>query len=116
MATNVTIYHNPHCSKSRDALVLLEHRGFTPKVVLYLVTPPSVKTLANLLQQLGFNDARQLIRNTEQLYKDLNLADTGISQHQLLKTMSENPILIERPIVIYRGKARIGRPTEQLNN
>ncbi|CNK25005.1 putative arsenate reductase [Yersinia frederiksenii] len=110
----VTIYHNPRCTKSRETLALLEQHGIKPQVVLYLDTPPSVTTLKELLQQLGFSDARQLMRTKEDLYKELNLADKALTQDQLLQAMSENPKLIERPIVVYQGKARIGRPPEQV--
>ncbi|OWF76209.1 arsenate reductase (glutaredoxin) [Yersinia frederiksenii] len=110
----VTIYHNPRCTKSRETLALLEQHGIKPQVVLYLDTPPSVTALKELLQQLGFSDARQLMRTKEDLYKTLNLADKALTQDQLLQAMSENPKLIERPIVVYQGKARIGRPPEQV--
>ncbi|ANI31269.1 arsenate reductase [Yersinia entomophaga] len=111
---NVTIYHNPRCSKSRETLTLLEQRGITPQVVLYLDTPPSAATLSELLQQLGFSDARLLMRTKDELYKTLNLADSSLSQTQLLQALANNPKLIERPIVIHQGKARLGRPPEQV--
>lgn len=111
---DVTIYHNPRCSKSRETLALVEQQGIQPQVVLYLNTPPSVATLKELLQQLGFSDARQLMRTKEERYKELNLADNTLTQQQLLQAMSDNPKLIERPIVVYHGKARIGRPPEQV--
>ncbi|EEQ09264.1 Arsenate reductase [Yersinia mollaretii ATCC 43969] len=110
----VTIYHNPRCSKSRETLALVEQQGIQPQVVLYLNTPPSVETLKKLLQQLGFSDARQLMRTKEDLYQDLNLADNALTQDQLLQAMHDNPKLIERPVVVYQGKARIGRPPEQV--
>lgn len=69
--------------------------------------------LKELLQQLGFSDARQLMR-TKNLYKTLNLDDRGLTQDQLLQAMADNPKLIERPIVVTQGKARIGRPPEQV--
>ncbi|WP_145562841.1 arsenate reductase (glutaredoxin) [Yersinia aldovae] len=111
---DVTIYHNPRCSKSRETLALVEQQGIHPQVVLYLDSPPCVETLKQLLQQLGFNDARQLMRTKEELYKELNLGDKTLTQDKLLQAMSDNPKLIERPIVVYHGKARIGRPPEQV--
>ncbi|WP_145525472.1 arsenate reductase (glutaredoxin) [Yersinia vastinensis] len=111
---DVTIYHNPRCSKSRETLALLEQHDIKPQVVLYLDTPPSVATLKELLQQLDFSDARQLMRTKEELYKTQNLADKALTQEQLLQAMSDNPKLIERPIVVYQGQARIGRPPEQV--
>ncbi|MCO7510741.1 arsenate reductase (glutaredoxin) [Serratia fonticola] len=111
---NVTIYHNPRCSKSRETLALLEQHGVEPQVVLYLDTPPSVAELKKLLQELGFTSARELMRKKEDLYKDLKLADETLSEEQLLQAMVSNPKLIERPIVVKGGKARIGRPPEQV--
>lgn len=111
---NVTIYHNPRCSKSRETLALLEQHGVEPQVVLYLDTPPSVAELKKLLQELGFTSARELMRKKEDLYKELDLADETLSEEQLLQAMVSNPKLIERPIVVKGGKARIGRPPEQV--
>ncbi|HHQ6534963.1 arsenate reductase (glutaredoxin) [Serratia fonticola] len=111
---NVTIYHNPRCSKSRETLALLEQHGVEPQVVLYLDTPPSVAELKKLLQELGFTSARELMRKKEDLYKELKMADETLSEEQLLQAMVSNPKLIERPIVVKGGKARIGRPPEQV--
>lgn len=113
MSDEVAIYHNPRCSKSRETLKLLEDEGITPEVILYLDTPPSVETLQGLLKKLGFSSARELIRKGEEIYKTLNLADKNLSEAQILQAMVENPKLIERPIVIANGKARLGRPPEQ---
>lgn len=114
MSGEVTIYHNPRCSKSRETLKLLEDEGITPEVILYLDTPPSAETLQGLLKKLGFSSARELIRKGEEIYKTLNLADKSLREDQLLQAMVENPKLIERPIVIANGKARLGRPPEQV--
>ncbi|AEF46831.1 arsenate reductase [Serratia sp. AS12] len=111
---NVTIYHNPRCSKSRETLALLEQHGVTPEVVLYLETPPSTDELKKLLKELGFSSARELMRKKEDLYKELKLADETLSEAQLLAAMVEHPKLIERPIVVKGSKARIGRPPEQV--
>ncbi|CNG91077.1 putative arsenate reductase [Yersinia intermedia] len=111
---DVTFYHNPRCSKSRETLALVEQQGIQPQIILYLDHPPSVAGVKELQQQLGFHDARQLMRTKEDLYKTLNLADEALTQDQLLQAMSDNPKLIERPIVVYNGQARIGRPPEQV--
>ncbi|WP_431225473.1 arsenate reductase (glutaredoxin) [Serratia sp. L9] len=111
---NVTIYHNPRCSKSRETLALLEQHGVQPQIILYLETPPSVDQLKKLLKALGFSSARELMRQKEDLYKELKLADETLSEDQLLKALVENPKLIERPIVVQGNKARIGRPPEQV--
>ncbi len=105
------IYHNPRCSKSRQTLALLEEQGVKPEVIEYLKTPPSVAALSDIIGQLGIS-ARQLLRKGEAEYKDLNLADESLSEQQLIQAMCDHPKLMERPIVIYNGKAKIGRPPE----
>lgn len=70
--------------------------------------------MQGLLKKLGFSSARELIRKGEEIYKTLNLADKSLREDQLLQAMVENPKLIERPIVIANGKARLGRPPEQV--
>ncbi|MGO2304427.1 MAG: arsenate reductase (glutaredoxin) [Providencia sp.] len=114
MTDNIKIYHNPRCSKSRETLNLLEERGITPTVIEYLKTPPSITDIKKLLTMLNFNDARQLMRTKEDLYKELKLSDDSLSQEQLIKAMHDNPKLIERPIVVHGDKAKLGRPPEQV--
>jgi len=111
--TDLTLYHNPRCSKSRGALELLEARGLAPTVVRYLETPPSAAELKALLGKLGIG-ARQLLRSGEDEYKELNLADTSLSAAQLIDAMATYPKLIERPILIAGDKAVIGRPPEKV--
>ncbi|MFK3974608.1 arsenate reductase (glutaredoxin) [Pseudomonas sp. NPDC087358] len=111
--TDLTLYHNPRCSKSRGALELLEARGLTPKVVRYLETPPDASQLRELLGKLGIG-ARQLLRSGEDEYKTLNLADGALSDEQLITAMAAHPKLIERPILIAGNKAVIGRPPEKI--
>ncbi len=114
MSDAVTIYHNPRCSKSRETLTLLKSNGIEPQVVLYLETPPDADTLRTLLSQLGMSSARELMRQKEELYKELGLADSALGEDALIQAMVDNPKLIERPIVVANGKARIGRPPEQV--
>ena len=109
----ISIYHNPRCSKSRQTLALLEERGIDPEIVLYLETPPSAETLADVLKKLGISP-RQLLRKGEDAYKESNLSDTSLSDQQLIAAMVANPKLIERPIVINGNKAALGRPPEQV--
>lgn len=111
--TEMTLYHNPRCSKSRGALELLEARGLTPTVVRYLETPPSPAELKALLARLGIG-ARQLLRTGEEEYQSLGLADTGLSDDQLIDAMSQHPRLIERPILVVGDKAVVGRPPEKV--
>ncbi len=111
--TDLTLYHNPRCSKSRGALELLEARGLTPTVVRYLDTPPSADELRTLLGKLGI-PARQLLRSGEDEYKALGLADSNLSDEQLIAAMVSHPKLIERPILIAGERAVIGRPPEKV--
>jgi arsenate reductase (glutaredoxin) len=108
-----TLYHNPRCSKSREALALLQANGCEPDIVLYIDTPPTAKQLKALVATLGIT-ARQLIRKTEDAYKELNLADEKLSEAALIKAMATNPKLIERPIFMNNGKAIVGRPPENV--
>jgi len=109
----VTIYHNPRCSKSRQTLALLEAKGIEPKVVEYLKAPPSATELDAILAKLG-KEPRDLMRKKEPPYAALDLADASKSRAALIKAMVENPVLIERPIVLANDKAAIGRPPEDV--
>lgn len=114
MSDAVKIYHNPRCSKSRDTLSLLKANGIDPEVVLYLETPPDADTLRQLLKMLGMVSARELMRQKEDLYKSLELADPQLSEDALIQAIVDNPKLMECPIVVSHGQARIGRPPEQV--
>jgi len=111
--SDLILYHNPRCSKSRAALELLQARGLEPEVVRYLDTPPSADTLRDLLGRLGIS-ARALLRTGEDEYKALNLADPALSEQALIDAMASHPKLIERPILVRGDKAVIGRPVENL--
>lgn len=111
--SQISIFHNPRCSKSRGALELLEERGIHPEIVRYLETPPSAAELKALLGKLGIG-ARQLLRTGEDEYKELDLANPSLSDEQLIQAMVAHPKLIERPIVIVGDKAVIGRPPEKV--
>jgi len=108
---NVKIYHNPRCGKSRQTLQLLQEQGIEPKVIEYLKTPPSVQELDDVLQKLGM-EPRELMRKKEAEYKANGLDDAALDRQALIQAMVNNPILIERPIVIANGKAAVGRPPE----
>lgn len=109
---NVTIWHNPRCSKSRNAVTLLEEKGIEADVVKYLDTPPTKEELIKVLKMLGLS-ARELMRTKEDIYKELNLKEET-DEDKLIEAMVENPKLIERPVVIKDGKAAIGRPIENI--
>src|SRR5690606_37548039 len=107
-----TLYHNPRCSKSREALHLLEEEGETIEIVKYLDTPPTHKELKQVIELLGIKPIA-LIRTQEadwkQNYKDKNLTD-----EQIIDIMVQNPKLIERPIAIKGTHAVIGRPPKKV--
>jgi len=110
--SEVTIYHNPRCSKSRQALELLKEKSIEPEVVEYLKTPPNAAELKDILSKLGLSPD-ELMRKKEAIYKELGLA--GVSdENELITAMVNNPKLIERPIVIKGDKAAIGRPPESV--
>lgn len=111
--SEILLYHNPRCSKSRAALELLESRGLDIEVVRYLDTPPDAAALRQLLARLGLN-ARQLLRNGEDEYRNLGLADPALDEEQLIAAMLAHPRLIERPIAVRGDRAVIGRPPERV--
>ncbi len=108
-----TIYHNPRCSKSRQTLALLEEKGIALEIIEYLKTPPDQQTLQDILNKLDINPL-DLMRKGESVYKELNIDDKIGNDEALLDAMVENPILIERPIVLANNKAAIGRPPESV--
>lgn len=110
---SVTIYHNPRCSKSRQTLALLEENGVTPTVIEYLKTPPNADEIDGLLKMLAM-EPRDLMRKKEEPYAANGLGDEGLAREALIKAMVDNPVLIERPIVVKGGKAAIGRPPESV--
>lgn len=111
--TDIVIYHNPRCSKSRATLALLESKGIKPTIIEYLKTPPSPDVLSSILNKLGLT-ASELLRRNETIYKELDLANQSLSEEQLINIMVENPKLIERPIVVHGEKAALGRPPENI--
>ena len=115
MTSATRIFHNPRCSKSRQTMQLIESSGFVPEVIEYLKQPPTYDDLAEVLDLLGM-EPRELMRIQETPYKENNLDDPGLSREELINAMVENPILIERPIVIHDGKAIIGRPPEKVRD
>ncbi len=107
-----TLYHNPRCSKSREALQLLQSKGINADVVLYLENPPSVDELKKIIKKLGIS-AKDLLRTKETEYKDLELQHEE-KEDVILNAMHKHPKLIERPILLANGKAAIGRPPENI--
>ncbi|MCX7065105.1 MAG: arsenate reductase (glutaredoxin) [Proteobacteria bacterium] len=111
--SEITIYHNPRCSKSRQTLALLISRGLSPRVVHYLDAPPAPATLARLLTLLAMRP-RDLLRTHETLYAELRLDDLQLTDDELIAAMVSHPVLIERPIVEANGSAVLGRPPENV--
>jgi arsenate reductase len=108
--SNVTIWHNPRCSKSRATLALLQEQGIEPLVRLYLQDSPSTDEISTALEQLGAT-AQDLVRKSEEAFAGAGL-DRNSPQAELIQAMAAEPILIERPIVFSGGRAAIGRPPE----
>ena len=109
----VTIYHNPRCSKSRQTLQLLQENNVSPEVVEYLKTPLDKDQLTELISKLGIS-VRDIIRKSEQDYKDRALSNAELSDDALLNAIVEAPKLMQRPIVVNGNKAAIGRPPENV--
>lgn len=107
------LYHNPRCSKSREALNLLRQQGIEPTIIEYLKTPLDRAELEALLLALQ-KSPRELLRRQEPVYKTLNLADPTLDEGQILNALIEHPILMERPIVVDGGRALIAHPPEAL--
>jgi arsenate reductase (glutaredoxin) len=107
------IYHNPRCSKSRQALELLQSKGLKPQVIEYLKTPPSVQELDVILKALHL-EPQAITRTKEEAYQKLGLAKRSLSRKEWIETLVKNPILIERPIVVNGNKAALGRPPEKV--
>ena len=112
---SVTIFHNPRCSKSRQTLSLIQEKNIDINIIEYLKTPPDISQLKQILKKLGY-EPRQLMRKSEQIYKDLDLGNENKTTEDLVIAMAQNPILIERPIVLSGEKAAVGRPPESVLN
>ncbi len=109
----IVIYHNPRCSKSRQTLQLLQEQGLEPEIIEYLKQPPSIGELERILGLLGM-EPRALMRRKEKRYQELGLNDPQLEPRALIQAMVDNPVLIERPIVINGDKAALGRPPENV--
>jgi arsenate reductase len=109
------IYHNPRCTKSREALERLRKAGVEPKIVEYLKAPISAPELDRLLKQMGLTPA-EIVRTTEERYIDLELAKSPPKTRSAwVKLLADNPVLIERPIVTDGNRAVLGRPPENVD-
>ncbi len=111
--SEIKIYHNNRCSKSRNTLAILEEKNANFEIVNYLETPPSETELDSILQKLG-KEPQEIVRKGEQIYKNLDLKNANLSRQEWIKTLVENPKLIERPIVVKGENAVLGRPPENV--
>ncbi|HEY2775297.1 MAG TPA: arsenate reductase (glutaredoxin) [Candidatus Binatia bacterium] len=109
--SDVTIYHNPACGTSRSTLALIREHGIEPTVIEYLKHPPGKQKLREIVAATG-NGVRALLREKGTPYAELGLADTKWSDEELLDFMVQHPVLMNRPIVVTSGGARLCRPAE----
>lgn len=107
------IYHNPRCSKSRQSLALLQEAGVDVEVIEYLNHPPTVEELSQILNALQMEPA-DVMRTGEAVYRELGLNGKELSRQEAIETMVQNPVLIQRPIVVKGERAVIGRPPENI--
>ncbi len=105
------IYHNPRCSKSRETLKIILDNDIKPDIHLYLENPLSIKEIKYILKLLD-TSPENIVRRNEDIYKTLDLKNAN--KDMLIKMIHENPILLERPIVISKNKAILGRPPENV--
>ncbi len=108
----IKIYHNPRCRKSREGLTLLENSGKEFEVIKYLETPVTESELRDVIEKLEISPI-DLVRKNEAIWKS-DYKGRSLSDDEIIKAMTENPKLIERPIVINGNKAVVGRPPEQI--
>ena len=107
------IWHNPRCTKSRQTLALMEQKGISPRIRLYLEDHPSEAEIREVVERLGLDSARDLMRVKEAEYKQLGL-DKVDNEAALVSAMAKTPKLIERPVVMKGKRTRIGRPPEDV--
>jgi arsenate reductase len=109
---DVIIYHNPDCGTSRNTLAIIRNAGVEPHVIEYLKTPPSRALLTQLIARIGIS-VRALLREKGTPYAELGLADSELTDDQLLDAMMAHPILINRPIVVSPKGVKLCRPSEE---
>lgn len=110
----IQVYHNNRCGKSREAIKILETSGKEFEIIKYLENPPTFAEVEILLEKLGFKPL-ELVRQYESLWKE-NFKGKNLSNKDIIKGLIQNPILIERPIIIFYEKAIVARPPQKLND
>ena len=108
----IKIYHNPRCRKSREGLQILEESGKDFEIVKYLENTPTKEELSDIIKLLGIKPI-DLVRKNESIWKE-NYKNKQLSDNEIITAMVENPKLIERPIVVNKDKAIVGRPPENI--
>ncbi|AEF25359.1 arsenate reductase (glutaredoxin) [Streptococcus parauberis] len=109
----VTIYHNPNCGTSRNVLAIIRHAGIEPQVIEYLQNPPSREKLLDLVAAMGIS-FQELVRKNVPEYNQHGLDKEAVTEDEILDAMMEDPILINRPIVVTRKGTKLCRPSEAL--
>ena len=109
----LTLYHNPRCSKSRQTLDLLKSKGLTPTIIDYLKNPPTAQELDEILKKLKM-EPQEIVRTKEEVYEELGLKNKSLTRSEMIDVLIQNPVLIERPIVVKDNKAALGRPPERV--
>ena len=106
------IYHNSRCRKSRETLQIIQQRGLNPDIIQYLNDPPNKEELKNILEILNYKPI-ELVRTNEEVWKR-NFKNKTLSENDVINAMIDYPKLIERPIIINKNKAVVGRPPENV--
>ena len=112
LSNMITIYHNNRCSKSRCAIEYLKENNYDFKIINYLENPPKISEITKILKMLNI-PAIDLVRKYEKIWKE-NFSDKKLSESKIVLILSENPILIERPIIVNNLQARIARPLQNI--
>jgi arsenate reductase len=110
---DIVLWHNPRCTKSREALALLRAHGVEPTIVEYLKRPPSAPELDRVLFLLGL-EPREFMRKEEDAWREADLDDPSLDRQTLITAMVAHPVLIQRPIAIHGNRAALGRPPERV--
>jgi arsenate reductase len=108
---DITIYHNPHCSNSRNTLAAIREAGLEPRIVAYLEAPPAREELVRMLAAAGLRP-REAMRTKESLYTELGLDAAAVSDETLVDAMLAHPVLMNRPFVVTPKGVRLCRPPE----
>lgn len=110
----IQVYHNNRCGKSREAIAFLENAGKEFIIIKYLENPPSYDQLVDLLKKLNY-EPLDLVRQKESVWIE-NFKGKDLTNEDIIKALAENPILMERPIIVLAEKAIVARPVEKLND